>query len=266
MSFISLLRTRLFWKHLVLAVGTALLFLWGCFAFLGIFTRHGEEVKVPDFRDVYMDDVKTFAEKYDLQHEVVNTVFDRNKPKGVVVDQDPDSGSMVKRNRTIYLTVNSMRTEEVAMPNLVDLSLRQATSLLQAYGLELGNLRYVEGLPPVIDQLYKGRHIAPGSRVPKGSPIDLVLGRGSGAGLIPVPDLFGLTLMEARTVLSESRLRLENWTADAAGTDTVRALVYRQDPPVDSPEGLYAGAGVRVWITGSKSVMEDERNKPEKIE
>jgi beta-lactam-binding protein with PASTA domain len=63
------------------------------------------------------------------------------------------------------------------MPNLIDLSLRQATFSLEAAGLHVGTITYRPGRyqNAVFDQTYHGKHISPGERVRRGSYINLVV-------------------------------------------------------------------------------------------
>jgi beta-lactam-binding protein with PASTA domain len=200
-----------------------------------------------------------FLDGKELHYEIVDSIYNLKLTKGTVIDQDPLPGATVKNGRTIYLTVNAILSQKVAMPNLVDLSLRQSKSLLETYGLKVGILRYVEGLPPVIAQMYKGQKIVPGTMIDKGSEIDLVVGRGGGRGLIPIPDLFGLTIIEARAVLAGSNLVLGSYLPDATGQDTAFAKIYKQTPGINE-EGLYSGASIDVLITGSEEVLENEKS------
>ena len=68
----------------------------------------------------------------------------------------------------------------VAMPNLVDLPLRQAKALIESSGLEIGLLKYKPDLSidVVLDQQYNGKNIREGDSIQKGSVIDLILGKG----------------------------------------------------------------------------------------
>ena len=54
--------------------------------------------------------------------------------------------------------------EMVAMPNLVDLPIRQAIALIASSGLEMGELRYRPDLSidVVIEQHYNGKNITEG--------------------------------------------------------------------------------------------------------
>jgi beta-lactam-binding protein with PASTA domain len=265
MKFTEFLRTKKFWKHFVLANVAVALFLWACLFFMDYYTLHDSQAKVPDFKGLFIKDLDKFVDGHNLSYEIIDSVYNLDQPKGTVLEQEPAPGSTVKEGRTVYLTVNAMLNQQVKMPNLVNLSLRQASSLLETYGLKVGFLRYVEGLPPVIHQLYKGRDIAPGSMLDKGSSIDLVLGKGNSNGLIPVPDLFGLTLSEARAILLENQLILGMKMMDMTAKDTLTARVYKQFPE-PSADGLYDGASINLWLTGSDEVLENEKLKNDTLE
>lgn len=260
MTFFEFIKTKQFWKHFIGASVTVLAFLWVCLLFMDFYTLHDSKATVPDFKGLYIKDLDKFVDGHNLRYEIIDSVYNMKKEKGTVLEQEPQPGATVKEDRTIYLTVNAMLNQQVKMPNLVNLSLRQASSLLETYGLKVGSLRYVEGLPPVIRQLYKGKDIKHGTMLDKGSSIDLVLGKGQNNGLIPVPDLFGLTLQEARLILSENQLVMGMKMMDLTAKDTNIARIYKQFPEL-SADGLYDGASINIWLTGSDEVLENEKMK-----
>src|SRR5690606_19614432 len=112
---------------------------------------------------------------------------------------DPDPGTNVKMNRTLYLTIITKNAPEVQLPNLIEMALLEATSTLNNYGLKLGDTIYIPdiALNRVLDVKYGGQKINAGQPIPKGSKIDLVLGNGQGASEVAVPNLIGHTLAEA---------------------------------------------------------------------
>jgi beta-lactam-binding protein with PASTA domain len=65
----------------------------------------------------------------------------------------------------------------VSMPDLIDLSLRQAIALLESRGLFLGNITYQPGSfqNAVIDQIYRGQSISSGEKIRRGSYVNLVV-------------------------------------------------------------------------------------------
>ena len=97
------------------------------------------------------------------------------------MSQDPAPGQLVKRGRKIYLSISTLNPPQVEMPNLIDLSLRQAENMLKTNDLRLGQVvykpsRYVNA---VLEQRYKGRIIRQGTRLPYHSEITLVVGKES---------------------------------------------------------------------------------------
>jgi beta-lactam-binding protein with PASTA domain len=257
MSLISNIKSRRFWLHIILASITGLVMLYGGFLLLDVYTQHGQEVEVPDFKGIYINDLEKFVEGYSLKYEVVDSVYSNKSEKGTVMEQDPKPGSKVKNERVIYLTVNALLTKKVKMPNLIDLSLKQASSLLETYGLKVGTLSYIEGLPPVMEQIYQGKKISEGEMIDEGSKIDLVLGKGNDDELISIPDLSGYTLTEARNILSSLRLLLGVVSEDNPPLDTMIAKVWKQNPEIESNDGLYDGARIDIWLTESETLIQD---------
>ena len=71
-----------------------------------------------------------------------------------------------------------------------------------------------------------------GSKIRWGSKIDLVIGGGLEAVKIPVPDLTGLTVQDARSLLSSKGILLAAILSTGNITDTANAYIYRQNPDV----------------------------------
>ena len=74
MDYKSLLKTSQFWRHLVVASLVAFLVLWGSFALLNVYTKHGDEVVVPDFEKIYIRDLDKFVEGHNVRYEIVDSI------------------------------------------------------------------------------------------------------------------------------------------------------------------------------------------------
>ena len=151
-----------------------------------------------------------------MRYQVIDSVYTSLVPRGCVAEQNPKPGFKVKKWRNIVLTINAYNPEMVAMPNLVDLPIRQAIALIASSGLEMGELRYRPDLSidVVIEQLYNGKKITEGDSLQKGSVIDLVLGKGLSNQRTSVPDLIGMTLEPARNKILISSLNLGTYIYD----------------------------------------------------
>lgn len=258
-DLLAFFKSKSFWKNFIAAILLAVLLVWGALRLIAGYTKHGVTVKVPNLRGKTVKEVEDIIESSKLRYFITDSVFDPKKKKGSVVDQDPDAGMEVKESRTVYLTMNSHLPPQVKMPNLVDVSLRQAVALLETYGLETGKLSYVPDFAKnaVIKQLYKGKPIKPGEMIRKGSKIDLVLGDGLSDEKVELPDVRGLTLTEALSQISQAGLNMGAIIPDGSVKDSLRAYVYKQNPSAGSTN---KGNSVDLFLT------QDEAKIPGKAE
>ncbi len=262
MSFFSFVKSRLFWKHTLIAFILTIVLLWISLRLLNAYTRHGSSIVVPDFKGVSLATLDDFASDHDVEYIINDSLYDYSMTKGTVALQDPKPGTRVKKNRIIYLTVVARKPEQVAMPNLVDLTMRQAASMLETYGLKTGSLTYVPDIAhnAVLRQKYKGVEIKAGTMIEKGSRIDLVLGQDKENTSTGVPDLFGKTQSEASELLREASLNIGNEVFLDGNDEHVR--VYKQQPKPNA--GIQYGGTVDLWYRSDKKF--DFNNKPEQDE
>lgn len=167
-------------KHLIYILATSFAIVLITMYILRIYTMHGKVIDVPDFTGKSIDLLDKFSSNHKLKYIIIDSIYDFKKVKGTVANQIPAAGSKVKENRTIYLTVIANSPEQIQVPDLKDLSLRQAISILETYGLVPGKIEYInsEFKNAVLEQKYKDKPITPDFTVKVGSAIDLVLGDG----------------------------------------------------------------------------------------
>jgi hypothetical protein len=217
---------------------------------LNSFTKHGENIAVPDFRGMSQEKAQSVSEENNLEIVVVDSLYEIGKKPGVVLDQDPAPKTNVKEGRAIYVTLNASLPPKVKMPNLIDVSLRQAEAMLESYGLKVGRTSYKPDMAKnaVLEQRYKGAPIAPGKEISKGAAIDLVLGDGAGAVDVQIPELTGLTRGEAFFVLKGISLSLGNVRYDAGVKDTLAATIYRQVPTATDGAVIQQGESIDIFL------------------
>ena len=179
-NFFQFLKSKIFLINLLIALVLIASVFGFTYRWLDKYTKHGETISVPDLRGLSPEKVKDFLKDKHLRYEIVDSIYELKKRKGTVIEQDPLTDSKVKENRTIYLTVNAKMPPQVKMPNLMDVSYRQAEAILQTYGLKVGEVIYKPDLAKnaVLAQQYRGKEIKPETMIPKGAVIDLVLGDG----------------------------------------------------------------------------------------
>ncbi|MCW3122388.1 MAG: domain containing protein [Flavipsychrobacter sp.] len=226
--------------HLAIVLGLCVLLFVLFFAALNQLTAHGKELKMPLVKGkavgAAIKDLKA------LHFEVyVDSTYDPFQPPLAVLKQMPDTGTIVKPGRTVFLTVNMLAPTKIVMPNLVGLSFGSATMLLRNSKLILGDTSYkpnnAKGV--VLEQNCNGATASPGKMIPQGSRISLVLGAGAGKVEHDMPDVYGQTLDIALTVLAQYNLDVTVISKSNGVIDTNTATVIDQDPKDANEEGVF---------------------------
>ena len=178
-KLINFFKKHVLLSNILIAVVASLLVLFIAIGSLKMFTHHGEAVEVPDLMGKKLSDILA-NDDYDMfEMVVVDSVYSKEE-KGSIVSQDPSPGSKVKKGRKIYLCTVAVGERMLLMPDLIDLTRRQAATILESIGLQLGEVKVVPSqyAGAVIEQQYKGRPIAKGTEIPYGSSITLLVGSG----------------------------------------------------------------------------------------
>ncbi len=252
-DFILFVKSKRFRIHFIISLAVGALILWVSFTSLGNYTHHGETISVPDFSTIKTDDLDKFIADKELRYEIIDSVFESSVDGGAVIRQDPEKGSDVKKGRIIYLTVSSKLPPLVKMPNLVDASMRQALALLESYGLKAGKRDFKPDpcVNCVLAQMIKGKKIEPGTMIPKGTVVDIVLGKGQEGELMGVPCLIGLTRQEAADKLAESGMSEGSVVCTDCKTsaDKEKAKVTRQSPGCSSENLINPGTAIDLFMS-----------------
>lgn len=231
MNFIQFVTTRTFLKHFAYSVLITAVIVWIVLMLLKMYTRHNQIAVTPNLTGLSMNQVNQLEASKDFQMFVIDSIYDYKKTPGTIISQDPEPGTKVKPGRAIYLSLVSYIPEQVNMPALVDLSLRQAKALMQTYGLKLGTIHIIPDMAEnaVLKFSVNGKSIKPGTPVLKGSVVDLIIGSGKGAGQPTLPFLIGKTRNEAIAALTKLGLFVGNESFEGT-SDSLNALVYKQIP------------------------------------
>lgn len=173
-------------QHVILMVVISIVMMFLISLFIKCYSRHGKEFEMPQF--AYTDStpgmtVEQAMANNDLDLEFVvndSSVYNPKVKPGVILTQDPKAGSMIKKGRTVYVSIAASKEADVIMPNLRDLSLRGAQSKIESMGLKVGSINYVddEDKNKVKEQRIGGRIIEPGEKVAPGTVIDLDVANG----------------------------------------------------------------------------------------
>lgn len=273
MSLPKFLISKRFLLHIGAALGLVVVVLITTFISLSIYTHHGESYATPDFSGLTEVQFIDLVQQKNLRYKIIDSTHITDATPGVVMEQTPKPGDHVKENRTIFFTINAYSAEQVPMPHLVDFSLRNAQVTLESYGIKVRQLIYIpsEYAQLVLGQHYQGKPIKPGTMIPKGSHVDLLVGQGLSDEKTQVPNLLGLTLEEARALVQSHSLNIAAIIYDdsiPSQRDSLRAFVWRQLPEPQMDNKLRLGSSLDIWITidSGKLASDSETEEHEILE
>lgn len=256
-TFVAFLKDRKFHKHLAIAIASIAVLLFILFQSLAVYTRHGESVTVPNLKGMTLQQAQELLADKNFSFEV-DSVYSVDKAPGTILEQDPDVDTKVKEGRTIYVSIVSMIAPKVKIPDLVDVSLREATAIIESYGLKVGNLIYKPDLAQnaVLGIIYGGKNVSAGYSLAKGSTIDLIVGDGYGSTVLTVPNLVGNSLEEAMFVIQASSLNAGTIHYDETVKDSTqisKIYVYKQLPAFSDSSKINQGEPIDLFITRDRS-------------
>jgi beta-lactam-binding protein with PASTA domain len=180
-NFLRFLKSKSFFIQLGLSILLVIILVFLLLRWLNSTTNHGEFVVVPDFSKMSVMDMRKAAEDADLRYKIQDSAnFNPDYPRFSIISQEPEAGSKVKEDRMIYFSVNPSGYKKVTIPNVIQVTQRNASSMLRAVGLDIQRVTYIDqiGKNMVYYIKFKGKYVKPGDRVPKTSKVELVCGNG----------------------------------------------------------------------------------------
>lgn len=265
--FLRGIKKRPLWAHILsgilLALGIFALFLLS----LKWITHHGRSATVPNVAGKTYEEARKVLKKAGFDVDIQDSIYvDTMKPLSVI-KQFPDADEVVKSNRTVYLVISRAVPPIVEMPNLVGYSFRNAEMVLKNMDMRIGDTTFKPDFAKnaVLEQIYKGSSIAPGTKIRKGSVISLVLGDGVGKREFTVPVITRMQFCEVKRILEESGIVIGAIVADANVTDTCSAWIYKQNPERFNDEKqlnhIRTGQTIDVWLQLDKPSKKDSADK-----
>lgn len=165
-------------KHLILMVVVSILILLGTMWGLKVYTRHQDNVRVPNIIGKSLSEAYSLLEGTNLRYEVVDSLYDKNRRPGTIAELIPAAGASVKPGRIIFLKTYASSPMRYSVPYVKDMSVRQARALLRGLGFENITERIVPGehLELCVGlELKDGQSIEAGTMIAKETPIVMLI-------------------------------------------------------------------------------------------
>lgn len=210
-----------------------LVLLGGLWIYLKVYTQPGSTRVMPQLTGTTIQAAEDELDGLGLIPVHLDSIYSRTGRPFEVIDQVPPPNAKIKAGRKVYLTTyrstppyERLGIEEGQDPGI-------ARILLENKGFEVEevlepNVALVGRVIRMEDA--KGRPLSADSRRPKGTKVVLVSGTTT-RELVGVPDLKGMTLVEARAALMESKLSVglvEYAESVEDASDSSRAKVLEQ--------------------------------------
>lgn len=259
-----MLKSLFNWKvllNLVVAIVVFVGLVWLTFRWLEYHTNYGQEIPVPNVVNKSVHEAIRILDDAGLEYEVDSFKYDPKYRPFQVLQVYPSPGSRVKNGRAIQLKVNPRSWAPIAVPDVLNKYSGLAFQRLEQVGLKVGDTIFEPSIQKdaILRIIYKGNTIKPGTRLPRFSVIDVVVGSGPLRN-ISIPNVVGLTLKEARAVIARGLFEVGLVEHEDGGRDE-SDIVYYQDPA--SGDQRDQGMQVDLWV--SKKTPAELRSKIEEL-
>jgi serine/threonine-protein kinase len=167
--------------------------------------------------------------------------FHRTIPANVVIQEDPPAGSRQKRGTTVVLALSAgQKTAEV--PVTTNMSQQQARIAIENTGLTLGNV--TEQLADAPRGLVIASTPQAGTRIQLPGTVDIVISKGPAS--VQMPDLYGRSVGEARSMVEQLGLRIAGVSRDTSSLQPENTVI-RQLP--QAGQTISAGGPVSLTVS-----------------
>ena len=265
--------TTSLWKviliNFLIAAAVAIILLAILLIGLRQYTQHGVEITVPEITELYLEEARIILESEGLHIEVIDSTYSTKVPQGTIVEQTPLAGSRVKHGRTIYVIQNAQMRRPVVLPELRDMSLRQAKATLSSLGLVIDSIAYEPSAyrDIVLDIRMGDSIINAGTRVSEGSPVLLIVGKGQGTEEVTIPTVVGKSLDDARSWLLSHTLTVGIVQYDIPPTEEnkLQYIVYSQEPASGTVVVEGTSVNLKLSMDIEKTVTADNEQDEEEF-
>ena len=231
------------------------LVLLGVFSWLRYYTHHGQKKELPNYVEQDILKSKQDAEARSFEIIVNDSVHIVGKPGGIVQNQNPQGGSLVKEKRKIYVTITKYTADRVDLSDLnfygenysqVEAQLKRksiytAVKETKWDGVSQNSVLEVWHNGKMVIDRHKA---SKGLVVNKGDTLEFVISSDQG-GVSEVPDITNRSVGTARWILDKNSFKLDIvYQNDVGIDDEQNAIIIEQNPP----EGTYLPRGSIITV------------------
>lgn len=234
-------------KHLLYMLVLSAVIVFLAFMLIKAIARQGKEYELPDYCGTALSQLKSDNPLH-FTFVVLDSVYDAEKEGGIIIQQDPKPGTMVKTHRKVYVTITTFAPSDVVLPELSNMTVRSAVSALEASGLRCGKLKFVDSpyRNMILEATCKGKMVYAGEKMDQGAAVDLTVGIGDKPVGTRVPFVIGQAPAKARRGILSASLNVgtEHWDGV---TNRNSAVCYKLYPDYTGVTRYPLGTAVEMW-------------------
>src|SRR5438270_855658 len=157
------------------------------------------------------EDASALLQKAGFPAQQGDSRFTKNTPANIVLQEDPPAGNRQKRGTTVVLAISGGQ-KSAEVPVTTNMSEQQARIAIENTGLTMGNVS--EQLSEQPRGLVIASTPPAGTSVPLPGTVDIVLSKGPAT--VQVPDLYGRSMGEARSMIEQLGLRIAGMSRETS--------------------------------------------------
>jgi serine/threonine-protein kinase len=227
--------------YLIAAVGGFLIAYVAIFLFAFPAEVVPDDGILPNVVGKTFEDASAMLQKAGFPAQQGETRFHRTVAANVVLQEDPPAGSRQKRGTTVVLALSGgQRSAEV--PVTTNMSQQQARISIENTGLTLGTVS--EQLADQPRGLVIASSPPAGTKIELPGSVDIVLSKGPAT--VMVPDLYGRSIGEARSMIEQIGLRIAGISRDTSSLQPENTII-RQLPAAG--QNISAGGPVSLTVS-----------------
>lgn len=258
-DFFKFLISKAFLKQLAYIIVFLVFVLFLVLMWLRFYTNHGQKLELPDYVNQNIEEAKKDADSKSFEIIVTDSIHKVGKEGGLIIDQNPTPGSMVKEKRKIYVNITKFSPDKIKVSDLpmlygndfdqkrTELKYLDITSKIKAEKYDPGEPNHILEVWYNNLLIIDHRTIETNVEINKGGTLEFVISkREGGKGIIP--DLVCQEFSAAETMALLSKFQIGKVIEKGEITDRNTAFVVAQSPLADGESKLSFNSEISVTI------------------
>lgn len=258
-DFLKFLISKAFLKQLAYIAAFLILVLFIVLMWLRFYTNHGQKLELPDYINQNYVEAQEDAKSKTFEIIVTDSIHKVGKEGGLIIDQNPTPGSMVKEKRKIYVNITKYSPDKIKVSDLpvlygndfdqkrTELKYLDITSKIKSEKYDPGEPNHILEVWYDSKLIIDNKTIETNIEINKGGTLDFVISkREGGKGLIP--NLVCQEFSAAETMALLSKFRIGSIKEIGEITDRNTAFVVSQQPEFDDSTELSFNSEISVSI------------------